>query len=297
MRGILVLKNLIKNILLLCFGTVLILVSCSSPSSGNNSGGGASSHPLVENKIGKYGAPYEVGDIVFNDGSATPYSEIINRTENDSITGKKITKKEKDSAIAIIFYVGTGLNSDINNKPDNKTSRTLGVGLIQDKNGLKWCKDSNVKGLSRNIETIQCPSEGEPGWYIFKGDKNGSGNLEQIASFLGTSDNDTEISGNYPAFEFVKNYNTTATLLNSDYASGWYLPSVAELFAIRDQKTIVNAASDLCGGDMFDDGHEYWSSSQSVRDDDSAIIVGFIGLDWSSIDKDNSNYVCAIREF
>ena len=41
-----------------------------------------------------------VGDIVFNDGSATPYT-----------SGMTITDEQKTAAIALIFYKGTGLNS------------------------------------------------------------------------------------------------------------------------------------------------------------------------------------------
>lgn len=45
--------------------------------------------PGVTGKIGKYGTPYVVGDIVFTDGSATPLSDIMNRADNDSVTGTK----------------------------------------------------------------------------------------------------------------------------------------------------------------------------------------------------------------
>lgn len=74
-----------KKSIFLC-ALVGMFLGCSNPA-----GGGDSSRTKVENKKGNYGAPYEVGDIVFNDGSATPYADIIAREETDAVTGKKIT--------------------------------------------------------------------------------------------------------------------------------------------------------------------------------------------------------------
>ncbi|MBO4727614.1 MAG: hypothetical protein J5631_04250, partial [Spirochaetaceae bacterium] len=55
--------------------------------------------------------PKFVGDIVFNDGSATPYKSKL-----------KLSDEQKNAAIAVIFYVGTDCSDDGSN-------RTLGVGL------------------------------------------------------------------------------------------------------------------------------------------------------------------------
>lgn len=262
------------------------MASCSSPTSGGNPGGGTGGgRAQVSGKIGKYGAPYVVGDIVFNDGSATPYEEIAART-----TDPKITDAEKAAAIAVIFYVGTGLNSDVNGIPNNTTSRTLGVGLKHNINGLKWCRyDSSISyanGYSINITTIKCiPTSG---------DKNGSDNYEQMAEFEGI--NDTTTLSNYPAFQFGKEYSTAATA-GTDYdKSGWYLPSLAELYAIYNVKTTVDAASDLCSGSQFGSGW-YWSSSMSNSVDESAwgLLFGYGG--WGSFDKSADICVCAVRDF
>ena len=61
-------------------------------------------------KIGKYEKPYKVGDIVFSDGSATPYED-----------GLTLTDEQKSKAVAVIFYAGSA--SDI------LGAKTLGVGL------------------------------------------------------------------------------------------------------------------------------------------------------------------------
>lgn len=277
-------KKFTNLISLLCLAAAFVLASCSSPSSGGNPGGGTGGgRAQVSGKIGKYGAPYVVGDIVFNDGSATPYAEI-----NDRTTNPKITTEEKAATVAVIFYVGTGLNSDDNGTPDNTTVRTLGVGLEHDNNGLAWCANTSVKGYSINITTIKCTTT--------SGDKNGSDNYEQMAEFEGITDT-TDLS-NYPAFKFGKEYGTTNSL-SAPYNEGWYLPSLAKLYAIYNVKTTVDAASDLCGGSQFGSS-SYWSSSQYAS---TVSNVGAFFLDFSNGDgnvgskSDFSGYVCAVRVF
>ena len=234
----------------------------------------------------------EVGDIVFNDGSATPYTEELT-----------LTDEQKEAAIALIFYKGTGLNSDdTEGNADNTTSRTLGVGLKHNRSGLKWCINK-ANAYSKNITTIQCPASGSAGNLTFTGDKNGSDNLEQIEAFDGVDDTSTE--GNYPAFYFAKNYSTHATNLGENYASGWYLPSLAELFQIyacRADTTNgfdIDAASQALGGDKFGNSW-YLSSSQHTATSDSecARRFNFRAGEFTYASKSHSgDSVCAIRAF
>ena len=273
-------KKITKLISLLCLAAAFVLASCSSSTSGGGITYIGSKAPTE---------PKDVGDIVFNDGSATPYAKINERT----IT-PKITTEEKAAAIAVIFYVGTGLNSDdANGDSDNTTVRTLGVGLKHDKTGLAWCRWNSrtdyANGFSKIITTITCT--------IDSGDKNGSDNLEQIGNFLGTANNDTTTLSNYPAFQFGKEYSTAATK-GTDYdKSGWYLPSLAELYAIYNVKTTVDAASSLCGGSRF--AYDwYWSSSQYASLDVDAYGLYFSNGYRDGLDKNNDEiYVCAVRAF
>ena len=225
-----------------------------------------------------------VGDIVFNDGSATPYTADLT-----------LTKEQKAAAIALIFYKGTGLNSG----DDTTTSRTLGVGL-KHTGWLAWCLDS-AAAYSKNITTIQCPASGDAGALTFTGDKNGSDNLEQIEAFDGVED--TATAANYPAFYFAKNYGTTAANLGDSYKDGWYFPSLAELFQIyacradTENGFDIDAASSLCGGDQFGTGF-YWSSSQFKNDKTAAYTFTFRNGDWNAADKKYDSYgVCAVRAF
>lgn len=247
--------------------------------------------------------PKEVGDIVFNDGSSMPYTEF---TALDT----SVQDEKKTAAIALIFYKGTGLNSDnADGTSDNTTTRTLGVGLQHRLYEVRWCKHTNAtdyaNAYDKNIITIQCSKGGSFGSYIFTGDKNGKDNLEQIGTYLAnnSSEDDTVIEDNYPAFYFGKNYMnvTGSNVSGTAYENGWYLPSVAELYQIYTCMADpidgfnVDLASEALGGDKFGDKY-YWSSTQYPSDDNSVYHIKE-----GSVSDSGKGYTlsltCCIREF
>ena len=230
-----------------------------------------------------------VGDIVFNDGSAMTYSDFAALDDE-----AKNTKKA--SAIALIFYRGSGLNSG----DDTTTIRTLGVGLKQG-NG-EWCL-TDADACAKDITAIKCYKDENSG--AITGDRNGSDNLEQIEAFEGIEDTATE--ANYPAFYYAKNYakNESRIAADSEYAVGWYLPSIAELFQIYKCSADttngfdIDAASEALGGDKFGTSW-YWSSSQSTSVNICACYLEFengklVDNFWEKGNEDG--FVCAIREF
>ena len=233
--------------------------------------------------LGTKDAPDAVGDIVLNNGRAIAYED-----------GLVFDDEVKASAIALIFYKGTELNSG----DDTTTSRTLGVGLKHNTSGLEWCLQ-DAAAFQKKITTIQCKHSGSAGALTFTGDRNGSDNLEQIEAFDGVDDTATE--ANYPAFYFAKNYSEAATNLGDSYKDGWYLPSMAELFQIyangkgASKVFDIDAASSLCGGDSF--GTRYWSSSQYTSDDWCAYWLKFDKGGWDASFKHSAYYVCAVRAF
>ena len=174
-----------------------------------------------------------------------------------------------------------------------------------------WCTNT-ANAHSVNITTIQCPASGIAGAYTFTGDKNGSDNLEQIAAFLTAAENTTDdttgegAADRYPAFYFCKNYKnqTGSRVAGTSYETGWYLPSIAELFQIyangmgTNKVFDIDAASELCGGDGFNFG--YHSSSQA---NSSQYRRSSFTFDYEFVsDGDKSGdasilFVCAIREF
>ncbi len=220
------------------------------PGSGNGgSSGGGNQTPAVT-YIGSK-APSQakaVGDVVFNDGSATPYNNRI-----------RFTDAQKNAAIAIIFYVGT----DLNNEGDTTTVRTLGLGLKQNMNGRKWSTTTDTDiYISAITSEIQTDSEGN---VTITGDKNGFDNLAQIGANLSTDD--TATPENYPAFYFAKDYkNVTGSHVSGTvYENGWYLPSLGELYYIylkgksATKDFDIDAALQARGGDKFE-SRTYMSS-------------------------------------
>lgn len=261
-------------------------------------------------------SPDAVGDIVLNDGKAIAFADA-----------DCMTNAQKSAAIAVIFYKGTGLNSDENGVANNSTVRTLGVGLVQSQSTLEWRGQINfsvyLEGFDSNairagyfgrIQSIECTPNGYGMSQTFSGDKNGSDNLSQIRAYLPTYSssensylyNDTNNSSSYPAFYFAKNYASqtgSRILSGSEFANGWYLPSVAELYEIwkacESSVTPLNTAVLRCGTGvtLFDMTREYMSSSQHNTDDQSASGIDFSSGNYRSIDKRSGGYVCAIREF
>lgn len=252
----------------------------------------------------------EVGDIVFNDGSAMPYTEYASLDVDEK-------NEIKTKAIALIFYKGTGLNSG----SDTTTERTLGVGLgYSDNRPLICTEDAN--GRFSNVTTIHCDVGGLGhdtstfDSYDSYFDRNGSDNLEQIAVFLG-SDDDTSVEEKYPAFYWAKNYknyvlpgeSSSRIKAGSEFETGWYLPSVAELVHLYRNGMKNGVEVDLCtacvelGGKDFNDV-VFWSSTPNNQTIDS--ITGVVLnrnpelVYWqfrNATDADMACNVLPIREF
>lgn len=275
-------KELLSVLMMITAG---ILAGCSV--SGDS--GESVTDPVEEHDIGikKATDEKEVGDIVFKDGTATPYT-----------SGMSLTKKQKNAAIAIIFYKGKGLN----NGSDTSTIRTLGVGLKHSKTGLAWCTES-ADAYGKNITTIKCSATKKGNKYTFTGDKNGSNYLEMIEAEDGI--NDTEKEANYPSFYFAKNYKkvTGSNVKGSQYDNGWYFPSMAESYQIylcMENKVFdIDAAIEALGGDKFGD-NALWTAS-SYGDKNFLNYATAISYKSGSLPVqpklNNSLKVCCIREF
>ena len=271
----------------------------------------------VSGKLGTYEAPYEVGDIVFKDGSATPYTQGLN-----------LTAEQKAAAVSIIFYKGNNLNSDVNYKTDTSITRTLGIGLLHSEDytnsegssRIPWCHEDS-QGAVNEITTIEASNSRPDGELIFFEDINGSDNLEQISSFLaGEHEKDDRIFDDtsdpemYPAFYFAKNYKDVegSRVKGTAFETGWYLPTIAEIWQVCKQKDTIESASELCGGSKFVmSGHDneeyylrpyyYWTSTQGrqYRANSAyyAEIFSFYHESYDTYSKVMDCYVIAIREF
>ncbi|MBO4532746.1 MAG: hypothetical protein J5726_03515 [Treponema sp.] len=275
---------------------------------GNGSGGGSGSgtatptRTKATNKFGEWEGVYEVGDIVFSDGSATPYSNTLS-----------LSDAQKGAAIAIIFYKGTALNN-----PGVSKTRTLGMGICQSPGPIDWCTaEANAKNLKIlttevNVRYYSTDSSSK---------NDGSNNFARIGEFLVNPDkrydpqeDDTGNPDLYPVFYFAKNYKTYegSHVAESSFENGWYIPSIAELKELWKSFTTVKAANTLCGGTEFrirDDGDNilwYWSSSYTNDcDEQSAATINLEDGDASAHKKSLSTsqyyapkiYGLVIREF
>ena len=98
-----------------------------------------------------------------------------------------------------------------------------------------------AKGHYKNITAIQCIPSGEAGNLAFTGDTDGSDNFAKIKEALGNEDDTSDLI-NYPAFEFAINYKDKdgSHVKGTAYETGWYLPTVAELYDIHNEIETVD---------------------------------------------------------
>lgn len=258
-------KKYIKNMLLFAaaFFALGFLSSCDSDDDDSGSGVG-------EIKS----APSAVGDIVLTDGT------ILS-------AGSTLTDEQKESAVAVIFYIGTS-DSDILGK------RVLGVGL---KNYAgQWAK-LYTTGVSLEFSDIEVvPSatgEGSASTATFTGDIDGSDNWSIIQR--DDPDGSANAATNYPAWNWINTYAEKNGLSETNFKDGWYMPSLPELCVLFRQITAVN--NSLIAADGMSLGNRwYWSSSSEVSHKDKWR-VKFDKNEIERFDTNTTNSLCAIRSF
>lgn len=186
----------------------------------------------VRNVYGDKSAPTAVGDIVFSDGTATPYSDSLVLDAN-----------QKANAVAVIFYTGQGDSYN----PYLRT-RILGVGL-KEGSGLMWAP-SGTPGYSLNSYDVGNTT------IINHDDSNGSVNWGGVCRADSTAA--ANMAANYPAFNYANTYGVEI----SGEASGWYLPAYLELQSLLGARDTVNNAIGKIGSPAVTMGTDwYWSSS------------------------------------
>ncbi len=155
-----------------------------------------------------------LGDVLLNDGSYVSYSTI--------------TEEQVNNAVGVVY----GFDQD---------NEVMGVVGLKNTNGGSWAKD-NTTGYSTKFESIICtpvPDNSNASTATFTGDTDGSDNWAYICAI--DTEGTTDAQTNYPAFDSVNKYATTVGLTGS-YASGWYIPSIAELCTIYNNKEVINNA-------------------------------------------------------
>ena len=199
---------------------------------------------------------FSVGDILFTDGTRIKAEDV-----KYGIPAEQISK-----AFAVVaFSKDYGAN-------------LVAVGL-QKGTGLMWAP-SGTTGYNTNFTEIRGTTT--------SGDMDGSDNWEYICSVDPTGT--LNATTNYPAFNFANTYGTTAGLTGTDYEDGWYLPAIAELKSVYDNRHIVAESLSAVGGAETLGSGYYWSSSQYSSGNDYAYELGFdYGYVASSNESSNSN--------
>lgn len=221
-------------------------------------------------------ADWEVGDIVLQDTNGN-----IVAIHKDAYAIRDTSYGE---GVAVVYK--------------NANSKVYIVGKEHDKTGRAWC-DQNANGFNTHFASLACepddPNAGA-GKYTWTGSQNtdGKDNWQKLKDFLSSGD-DTDPPGNYPAWEWVNDYAATQGL-TGDLATDWYLPTIAELFDIWQQKGTVEAALTAISGNTF--GTDYYlSSSQFANPYSIVYIFYFANNTCAPIPKDATDAsVCAVLQ-
>ncbi|MBQ3670107.1 MAG: DUF1566 domain-containing protein, partial [Treponema sp.] len=218
--------------------------------------------------LGSKASPDAVGDIVFKDGSAEPYS-----------AGLTLTDEQKAAAIAVIF----------------DADKKLGVGLMQGTDKM-WAKNGTAGyGNIATLLATKTTSGSNAGDAEFSGAgaSDGSTSLGTFKDFVKNNGNDYS-DENYSAWYWIENYAATAGLTGA-YASGWYMPSIKELCDLYKAKEAVNNSINKTGGTQMSISW-FWSSSQYTYSGIAwTVNFGFGKL--TNDDKYSTGSVCAVRAF
>ena len=158
----------------------------------------------------------------------------------------------------------------------------LGVGIVH--NTMAWCT-SSAAGYSKEITALVGDKT--------SGCMDGSDGWEKLKAACSDAENNPE---NYPAWNYSLTY-AKNNGLTGDLATGWYLPTVAELYTIYQNKTAVDASLLKAGGSTFGTSF-YWSCCQYPSHDDVARVLDFDDGYMNGYPKyDYDHSVCSVRAF
>ncbi len=253
-------KKTISNIVaILLTGLVLSLAACTYDVDNNSKDNGTSTDSNTDTggTGGNEKVTYSIGDIILTDGSKIDAANVETYTASD-----------KNLPIGVVALLS-----------DSETPYIIG---LKHSDELAWAK-MNTTGYTTSFTGIASTctrhdevvegQEVEKTTYTFEGDTDGSDNWDYIKQqdSTGTADAAT----NYPAFNFANTYSTTANL-SDKWSSGWYVPSIAELYKICKNKDILNTSLTKVGGDIVTSwdsqnfvARYYWSSTQRPDETDT----------------------------
>ncbi|MGP1495342.1 MAG: DUF4959 domain-containing protein [Treponema sp.] len=177
------------------------------------------------------------------------------------------------------------------------------IALHSSESNLQWAKNGST-GYRTKFEAIICtPSNSESGAALtatFTGDTDGSDNWSYIKSKDAEGTADAVVAENYPAFNWVSQYNTKYADKLNNKKFDWYMPSLAELCGVYKNRTAINASlakiHGLENGSSYVDTNLadvwYWSSSQSSANFNAWRVTFDTGNVYQSFKEDITGVCC-----
>ena len=182
------------------------------------------------------------------------------------------------------------------------------IALHSSDRGLSWAW-WNTTGYNTKFEGIICtPSNsgsGAAASATFTDDTDGSDNWAYIKSKDAAGTADAVVAENYPAFNWVSQYNTKYADKLNNKKFDWYMPSIAELCGVYKNRTAIDASLAKIHGLENGSGYAdeklvnsyYWSSSQYSTYGSYAWVVDFSAGYVFSGSKDHNCRVCCLAGF
>ena len=186
---------------------------------------------------------YQIGDVILKDGTFVSYNDV-----------SSMTSEQKAKAVAVIYGYRTEVTEE------GTESYALGVGL-EHSEGLAWCTESSP-GYNINFTELASSCDGNYVYdeygndkyvYQFTGNVDGSDDWEYICSMdsVGTADPATY----YPAWNYVINYGENKKF-KGYYKTGWYMPSLKEIYKLYQSFNEINNIIQLSGGKKLTNNYE-----------------------------------------
>ncbi len=213
-------------------------------------------------------AGYSVGDIILADGTKVDVADIDSYTID-----------ENNKPVAVVYLDTNGV--------------LFGLGLQKASKTLRWA-DLDTTGYNTSFTDIIATYSGSSSsGYTFTGDLDGSDNWEYICSV--DPEGSADAATNYPAFNFANTYGTSQSY-TGDLATGWYIPSIAELYEVYKNKETLQTSLTKAGG--FTIGTTwYWSSSQTSDNYYGVYDFSFLNCSVGNSSKGASEKVLVLRLF
>ncbi len=178
------------------------------------------------------------------------------------------------------------------------------IALHSSDSNLRWAKDGST-GYNTKFEGIICTQTGSGAALTatFTDDTDGSDNWKFIKSKDDVGTVDAVVAENYPAFNWVNEYNTKYADKLKHENFDWYMPSIAELCEVYKNRSAIDASlakiHGLENGSGYADeklvNSRYWSSSQYSSD----IYAWLVYFSDGNVDfnfKDRNVRVCCLAK-